>query len=200
MSKWQLKDVIMVGIVSLVFGVVYLGAVHLGVLLSTLLTPFGLAILANEFLFGIWFMASAFAGYVLRKPGAATITEMIAALLEVFMGNFYGPIIFVSGFLQGIGTEAGFAAFRYRKFGWSSLILGALGATVTSFIWGMIRSSFLDLKWHLLLTIFVIRLLSALLFSAVLVKVVCDHLAKMGVLNSYPIAQHTRFKQSRVKE
>lgn len=47
MSKWQLKDVIMVGIVSLVFGVVYLGAVHLGVLLSTLLTPFGLAILAN---------------------------------------------------------------------------------------------------------------------------------------------------------
>lgn len=25
MSKWQLKDVIMVGIVSLVFGVVYLG-------------------------------------------------------------------------------------------------------------------------------------------------------------------------------
>ena len=67
MSKWQLKDVIMVGIVSLVFGVVYLGAVHLGVLLSTLLTPFGLAILANEFLFGIWFMASAFAGYVLRK-------------------------------------------------------------------------------------------------------------------------------------
>ena len=39
MSKWQLKDVIMVGIVSLVFGVVYLGAVHLGDLLSTLLTP-----------------------------------------------------------------------------------------------------------------------------------------------------------------
>lgn len=25
---------------------------------------------------------------MLRKPGAATITEMIAALLEVFMGNF----------------------------------------------------------------------------------------------------------------
>ena len=92
----------------------------LGGFTQHLVNPFGLAILANEFLFGIWFMASAFAGYVLRKPGAATITEMIAALLEVFMGNFYGPIIFVSGFLQGIGTEAGFAAFRYRKFGWSS--------------------------------------------------------------------------------
>lgn len=100
MSKWQLKDVIMVGIVSLVFGVVYLGAVHLGVLLSTLLTPFGLAILANEFLFGIWFMASAFAGYVLRKPGAATITEMIAALLEVFMGNFMVQLSLSAAFFK----------------------------------------------------------------------------------------------------
>lgn len=189
MSKWQLKDVIMVGIVSLVFGVVYLGAVHLGVFLGAVLTPFGLSILANEFLFGIWFMAAAFAGYVLRKPGAATITEMIAALLEVFMGNFYGPIIFVSGFLQGIGTEAGFIAFRYRKFGWASLLLGAFGATVTSFIWGIVRSSFLGLSWQLLLTIFVIRLLSAVFFSVILIKVLCDHLAKMGVLNSYPIAQ-----------
>ncbi len=72
MTKWALKDVIMVGIASLIFGVIYLGAVHFGLLLGTLLTPFGLSVLANEFIFGVWFMAAAFAGYVLRKPGAAT--------------------------------------------------------------------------------------------------------------------------------
>ena len=176
MTKWVLKDVIMVGIASLIFGVIYLGAVHFGLLLGTLLTPFGLSVLANEFIFGVWFMAAAFAGYVLRKPGAATITEMIAALLEVFMGNFYGPIIFISGFVQGIGTEAGFA-------------LGAIGATITSFLWGIIRSNFVDLQWQLLVVIFIIRLLSSLFFSAFLVKIVCDHLTRMGVLNSYPIAE-----------
>ncbi|MFD0898517.1 ECF transporter S component [Loigolactobacillus binensis] len=196
MFKWELKDVIMVGIASLVFGVIYIGAVQLGVLLGTLLTPLGLSVLANEFIFGVWFMAAAFAGYILRKPGAATITEMIAALLEVFMGNFYGPIIFVSGFVQGIGTEAGFAATRYHKFGWSSLIIGAVGATITSFIWGIVRSDFVDLKWQLLLAIFVIRLLSALLFSAVAVKLICDHLNTMGILNSYPIAQNNHSKQA----
>jgi len=68
------------------------------------------------------------------------------------------------------------------------LITGAIGATITSFIWGIIRSNFVDLKWQLLLTIFVIRLCSALFFSAFLIKIVCDHLTRMGVLNSYPIA------------
>lgn len=187
MFKWQLKDIIMVGITSLVFGVIYLGAVHLGVYLGVLLTPFGLSVLANEFIFGVWFMAAAFAGYVIQKPGVATITEMIAALLEVFMGNFYGPIIFVSGFVQGIGTEAGFAATGYRKAGWSSLFIGATMATITSFIWGIYRSNFTGLAWQLLLTIFVIRWLSALLFSGILVKITVDHLAKMGVLNQYKV-------------
>jgi len=187
MTKWGLKDVIMVGIASLIFGVIYLGAVHFGLLLGTLLTPFGLSVLAN--IFGVWFMAAAFAGYVLRKPGAATITEMIAALLEVFMGNFYGPIIFISGFVQGIGTEAGFALGGYRRYGWFPLITGAIGATITSFLWGIIRSNFVDLQWQLLVVIFIIRLLSSLFFSAFLVKIVCDHLTRMGVLNSYPIAE-----------
>lgn len=190
MFKWELKDVIMVGIVSIVFGVIYLGAVHLGVLLGAILAPFGLSILANEFIFAVWFMAVAFAGYVIRRPGAATITEMIAALLEVFMGNFYGPIVFVSGFVQGIGTEAGFLTTRYKRAGWTQLILGAVFATITSFIWGIVRSSFTGLQWQMLLAIFVIRLASALLFSAVLVKLTCDHLAKMGVLKSYPIGAH----------
>lgn len=53
MTKWGLKDVIMVGIASLIFGVIYLGAVHFGLLLGTLLTPFGLSVLANEFIFGV---------------------------------------------------------------------------------------------------------------------------------------------------
>ncbi len=187
MTKWALKDVIMVGITAIIFGVIYLGAVHLGVYLGVLLTPVGLAVLANEFIFGVWFMAAAFAGYVIQRPGAALITEMIAALLEVFMGNFYGPIVFVSGFVQGIGTEVGFMSNGYRRAGWPQLIIGAVGATITSFIWGIVRSSFSGLQWQLLLSIFVIRLLSALLFSAVIVKVVCDRLAKMGVLNSYPL-------------
>ena len=192
LAKWSLKDVIMVGITALVFGVIYLGAVHVGVYLGVLLTPVCLAVLANEFIFGVWFMAAAFAGYVIQRPGAALITEMIAALLEVFMGNFYGPLVFVSGFVQGIGTEAGFMSNGYHRAGWPQLIIGAIAATVTSFIWGIVRASFSGLQWQLLAAIFVICLLSTLLFSAVIVKVVCDRLAKMGVLSNYPLGATQR--------
>ncbi|MER2117709.1 MAG: ABC transporter permease, partial [Enterococcus casseliflavus] len=72
---------------------------------------------------------------------------------------------------------------------WFPLITGAIGATITSFLWGIIRSNFVDLQWQLLVVIFIIRLLSSLFFSAFLVKIVCDHLTRMGVLNSYPIAE-----------
>ncbi|MFC4651410.1 ECF transporter S component [Lactococcus nasutitermitis] len=185
----QLKDIILIGILSVLFGVIYLGAVQLGVVLGTVLTPFGLSIFANEIIFGIWFMAAAFAGYIIQTPGVATITEMIAALIEVFMGNYYGPIIFVSGFVQGIGFDAGFAMYRYRRYNWKSLISGAVFATILSYIWGIVRSDFLGLDWKILVGIFVIRLISAIFFSAVLVKLTCDRLEKSGVLASYPLGQ-----------
>jgi energy-coupling factor transport system substrate-specific component len=186
---WQLKDIIMIGILAVLFGVIYLGAVQFGVLLGTLLTPFGLSIFANEIIFGIWFMAAAFAGYIIQRPGVATITEMIAALLEVFMGNYYGPIIFVSGFVQGIGFDAGYAMYRYRRYDWRSLITGAVFATVLSYPWGIIRSNFSGLTWQILVGIFVVRLMSAIFFSAILVKLTLDRLEKSGVLASYPLGQ-----------
>lgn len=186
-NNWQLKDIIMIGIVSIIFGIIYLGAVNLGIFLGIFLTPFGLSLFANEIIFGIWFMAASFAGYVLQKPGVSTVTEMIAALLEVFMGSIYGPMVFISGFLQGIGYDIGFGVFRFRRFSWLSLSIGAITATITSFIWGLVRSSFGDIKWQILLLIFVVRLLSALFFSVVVVKLTCDRLAKSGVLGSYPL-------------
>ncbi len=187
--KWQLKDILMIGLISVLFGVIYLGTVYLGTFLTTLLTPFGLSILGNEFIFGIWFMAASFAAYVIQKPGVATISEMLAALIEVLMGNFYGPIVFISGFLQGAGSELGFSIFKYKKFSWTSMILSAFGATTLSFIWGMIRSSFFNLNPLLIILIFVIRLISAILFSAIGSKLLADGLAKAGVLRGYALGK-----------
>lgn len=40
---WKLKEIILVAMICIVFGVVYLGGVYLASFLSTLLTPVGLA-------------------------------------------------------------------------------------------------------------------------------------------------------------
>ena len=191
--KWQLKDILMVGIVSVFFAVVYLGAVYLSIPLTTALTPFGLAPLGNEIIFGVWFMASTFAAYVLQKPGVAIVSEMLAALIEVLLGNMYGPIVFVSGFLQGLGAEIGFTVFRYKRYDWMSMSLAALGATVLRFGWGFVRSGFFDLAPSLLIIMFVVRLLSSLLFCTVGSKLFADGLNKAGVLKSYALGQKNVF-------
>jgi Predicted membrane protein len=185
--KWQLKDIIMVAILSMFFAVIYLGTVYFASTLRLFLTPFGLAPFANEIVFGIWFTVSTLSAYIIQKPGVAIVSEMLAALLEVLMGNFYGPIVFVSGFIQGVGAEAGFAVFRYKRFDMKSMSLAAVGSCVTSFIWGFFRSGFLALAPSLLISMFLVRLVSSLVFAGFLMKLCGDGLAKSGVLKSYPL-------------
>ncbi len=188
-NKLNLKDVIMIGLISVVFAVIYLGAVHGSIALRTILTPFGLSVFANEVLFGIWFMAATFAPYIIRKPGVAIIAEILASVIEVLMGNMYGPIVFVSGFIQGAGAEVVFAGTKYKKFNMFTMFLASLGCTVFSFIWGFFRSGFFDLAPSLLVVMFAVRLLSAFIFSTLGSKLLADSLAKANVLKGYAIGE-----------
>lgn len=185
----KLKDILMVAITAVLFGVVYLGAVYAGAALTGVLTPLGLGVLGYEPFYGIWFMAAVFTTYVIQKPGVGIISEMLAALIEVLMGNFFGPIIFVSGFVQGLGSELGFAAFRYKKYSYQSTMLAAVGCTVLSFIWTGFRSQYWTFQPILVLGIFVVRLVSAVVFCGFGCKLLADGLAKAGVLKSYALGQ-----------
>lgn len=188
--EWKLKDILMVGIAGVLFAVLYLGMVYLGTALTTFLTPFGLGVLGYEPIYGVWFMAATFTTYVIQKPGVGVIAEMLAALLEVLMGNMFGPIIFISGFIQGFGSELGFAAFRYRRFDMRSMALASVGCTLLSFIWTGIRSQYWTLSLWLVLLILVIRLVSSFLFCALGSKILADGLARSGVLRGYALGQN----------
>ncbi|SCP96405.1 ECF transporter S component [Anaerobium acetethylicum] len=183
----KLKDILFVAITAVLFGIVYLGAVYMGAALTGILTPMGLGIYGYEPFYGIWFLAAVFTTYVLQKPGVGIIAEMLAALLEVLMGNFFGPIIFISGFIQGLGSEIGFAVFRYKKYSLQSTMLAATGCTVLSFIWTGIRSQYWTLSPMVVLGIFVIRLASALIICGFGCKLLADGLAKAGVLKGYAL-------------
>jgi energy-coupling factor transport system substrate-specific component len=187
--SWKLRDIILVALLSIIFGIVYLGAVYLASFLTTVLTPFGLAPLGNEILFGIWFMVATLAAYILQKPGVAIVAEVLAALIEVLLGNFYGPMVIVAGIIQGAGAEIVFAAGRYRKFNWLTMLLAAAGCCVTSFVWGFFRSGFGLLSVKLLIVMFLIRLVSSVLFTGVISKLIGDGLARTGLLRSYALGQ-----------
>lgn len=109
-NTWQLNEIILIAMICIVFGVVYLGAVYGASFISAALAATGLSQLGNEILFGVWFMAATLAGYILQKPGVAVVAEVIAAVIEVLLGNWFGPMVIVAGIIQGAGAEIVFAA------------------------------------------------------------------------------------------
>lgn len=186
---WKLQEIVFVAMSCIVLGVVYLAAVYLSAFINTAGTPVGLGFLGNELLFGVWFMASTFAAYIIQKPGVALVSEILAALIEVLLGNMYGPMVIVTGLVQGIGSEIAFAAFRYRRFDWTTMTLSAFLCCVISFVWSFVRSGYGELAFGLLVLFFVIRLVSSVVFCDVICKVVADRLAGTGLLKGYALGR-----------
>ncbi|HEX2704953.1 MAG TPA: ECF transporter S component [Candidatus Lustribacter sp.] len=64
-----------------------------------------------------WLMAGVVGGLVVRRPGAALFTELIAAVVSMLPGTQWGAEVFVSGLVQGLGAEIGFALLAYARYG-----------------------------------------------------------------------------------
>ena len=156
--SWKLQDIIFVAMLCVVFGVVYLAGVYLISPLTAIFAPLGVSLLGTEMIFGIWFMAATLAAYILQKPGAAIIAEVLASLIEVLLGNMYGPMVIVAGIVQGAGAELVFAAWRYKRFDRTTMYLASVGCTITGFLWSFIRSNYLAIGFLPLSGLFIFSL------------------------------------------
>lgn len=186
-SQWKLRDIVVLSSLSVVFAVIYLLFLQIGNVLVGFMGPMG-----YEVIFGIWFIVSIIATYIIRKPGAAVISETVAGLIEVLIGNAVGPILIVSALIQGLGAEAVFAATRYRNYSTKVLMLAGVGSAVFSFAWGYFRSGYAAYSVGLIIAMFVVRCISGALISGLLGKWIADALANTGVLRSFPIAKGQR--------
>ncbi|MCM3127934.1 ECF transporter S component [Paenibacillus provencensis] len=184
MGAWKLRDIIVLSSLSVVFAVIYLVFLQIGNLLTGVMGPMG-----YEVIFGIWFIVSIIAAYIIRKPGAAFLSETIAGIIEVLIGNTTGPILIVSAMIQGLGAEAVFAAVRYRKYSLPVLMLSGIGAAVFSFAWGYFRSGFAALSPELVIAMLGVRIISGALLAGLLGKWIADALVRTGVLRSFPVAK-----------
>lgn len=179
MEKWSLKDVILMALLAFLFGGVFMGAGFLYVALEVALTPGGYQPFANEILFGLWTMAAPMIGVLLKKKGSSTLGEMLAALAEMLMGSHFGVGVLVSGFVQGLGTEAGFFATGYKRYDTFSLTLGAIGTVVFSFIYEYFKLGYGAYSLGFLVALIVVRFISVFVFGVVFVKIVMNLLEKV---------------------
>lgn len=189
MFNWKLKDVIMVCIFSVVFSFIYLWAVYAANFLATVLAPFGLAPYAYEIFFGVWFMASTFVPYIIQRAGVATISEVLSAVIEVIMGNMFGPIVILSGIIQGLGPELVFAKKNYKDFSLKNMCLAAVMACIFSFVWGYVRGGYVKYSLIYVMGMLVVRIISSIFFAGIVSKILAEKLAKTGALSGYALGQ-----------
>lgn len=186
-KHWELRDVILMAILGVVFSAVYLAVFQGGLALSTVLAPAGLGNFGFEIIYGVWFMAATLAAYIIQKPGVALITEVLASAVELLMGNSGGITVVLTGLIQGAGAELVFAAFRYRKWDLASLSLAAIASAVFIFCYELYYLNYYLLSPGLLIGQLAVRFASAFVFSGVICKLAGDGLAKTGVVKSYAI-------------
>lgn len=187
--EWKLKDILMIAVCAVLFGVIYLGATYAGGALSAVLTPMGLAPVSYEPFYGIWFMSGAFGVYVMRKPGTGVIAELLAALIEVLLGNFFGPKVIISGLVQGIAFELLIGIFRYKRFDFKTMISASVICSFITIIYNCFMSGYSKIDPKILVLMLAVRIVSSVIFCGILTKLLADALAKAGTLKTYPVSE-----------
>ena len=189
---WQLRDVILMACLGLVFAIVYLAVFNVGMGISVALAGTGLADFAFDIIYGIWFMAGTLAAYIIRKPGVGLITELLASVFELLFGNAGGVAVVITGLIQGAGTELGFAIFRYRKWNMLSMSLAGIFSGVLIYIYELFYLQYYMLAPMMHVGHLVIRSVSAVIFAALICKLIGDGLAKTGVMKKYAVGSNIK--------
>ncbi|ATG55238.1 ABC transporter permease [Brachybacterium ginsengisoli] len=143
MTRFRTVDLLVTVLIGAAFGVAFLGYGQLYTLIGPLTAAFKPA---EGLLAGIWFLPAILAGLIVRRPGAALLAEMIAAVLSMLLGSQWGWGTAISGLLQGGGVELAFLLTRYRRYTLPVAILGGVLAALLE--WGWERFAYYqEMSW-----------------------------------------------------
>jgi energy-coupling factor transport system substrate-specific component len=121
-ARWRTVDIVVTAVLGVAFGVVFWAW---GLLWSSTGPAFAAFPPGQAFMYGVWLIPAVLAPLIIRKPGAGLFAELLAATVSALLGSGWGTSVIVYGLLQGLAGEAGFAVFRYRRFGWPQALLSA---------------------------------------------------------------------------
>lgn len=122
---WRTVDIVVAAVLGVTFGLLFAAwnnFVYPTISAPLSGSPFG------PLLAGVWLLPAVVGGLVIRKPGAALVTEVVAATLSMLFGSVWGLTVFMSGAFQGLGAELVFALFAYRRWGLGAALLAGGGA------------------------------------------------------------------------
>lgn len=193
LTRWRTIDLLTCAFLGVAFGVAYWGW-GLAYEAPSKAVSAGFPPLAALFAWP-WLVAGIVGILVIRRPGAAVFTELLAAVVSALIGTQWGLATLVSGFVQGLGVELGFAGFAYASFRWGPLLLGGFlgGAFEAVYEW---YSYWTDWAWGYKIAYLFLFGASVAVFGSLLSVGLTRLLANAGALNPFPPGQEVRERQA----
>ena len=125
--RWRTVDIVVASVIGVASGIIFWAwGLAYGPLSAALAATPGLTVLLG----GGWLFAAVLGGLIVRKPGAAIYTELIAATVSALIGSQWGFGTLISGLVQGLGAELIFALFLYANWNVLTAVLAGAGAGV----------------------------------------------------------------------
>ncbi|MEV8368074.1 ECF transporter S component [Microbacterium sp. NPDC064584] len=191
-ARWRVVDIVVASVIGVASGLVFLAWNVLYRGPSELLSPLlpGLQGLLD----GPWLFAGVLGALIIRKPGAAVYTELLAAAVSALtlVGNTWGAVLTLeAGLVQGLGAELVFLAFFYRRWNLPVAILAGVGAALAGGINNLIL-------WYAGadVTFVVVYLISTMLSGAVIAGalswLLARGLAATGALDRFASGRDAR--------
>lgn len=137
--RWRVVDIVVASVLGVALGLIFWAWNTVGYAWFTAmdgLTP-GLGGIAV----GIWLLGGVVGGLVIRKPGAALLVEVVAAIVSMLIGNVWGVSTLLSGIAQGVGAELIFLLFFYRRFTLPVAVLAGMGAAAGAWLFELFYGS-----------------------------------------------------------
>jgi len=131
-GRWRTIDVVVASVIAVAGGVVFWAWDQLWYATDAAFAAFPPG---HAVLYGIWLAPGVLGALIIRKPGAALYTELVASIIEALLGSSWGISVVVYGIFEGLAPELVFLVLTYRS--WRlpvSVVAGAVAGLAAGFL------------------------------------------------------------------
>ena len=185
---WRTQDIVVASAIAVAFGVIFWawGLLWAAVEPAFLLFPPG-----RYLLYGVWLVPAVLGALVIRRPGAALFTELVAAIVSALLGSQWGLDTLVSGFMQGAAAEVVFAFTLYRLWSLPVAAVAALASATAAWLHDMLLY-FPAVPFEAQVAFGVCMGISSVVVAGVGSWLLVRSLAQTGVLAGFPSGREQR--------
>jgi len=180
-GRWRVVDIVIASVVGVAVGTVFWAwdQIQTPLAIIQVVLP-GL----QGLLGGVWLLGGVLGGLIVRKPGAALYTELLAAVVSALIGTQWGILTLLSGLVQGLGAELVFALVLYRVWRvWVAILAGAVAGFAAAITDLIVSYAGTGTPFAIVYTVSLIA--SGAFIAGLLSWVIVRSLARSGALNRF---------------